>query len=403
MSGKPKSMNRKEYLLLAILALIQFSHIIDFMIIMPLGKQFIEAFDISPRQFSFIVSAYAFTAFFAGLISAMFIDRHDRKKVLLILYVGFTAGTLACAAAPSYLVLLLARGLTGAFGGTLAALILSIVADLFPMERRGRAMGIIMTAFSAASVAGVPAGIFLAAAFSWHAPFLVIGLLCFVNIFVIYFALPPLRQHLESGQAPMSPLLALGAVLTNRNQLRALLFTLVLMLGHFSIIPFIAPYMQLNIGFKDHEVAYIYTLGGLTTVFSLPLFGRLADTRGNIPIFIISSTLALFSIFAITHLPPVSMALALCVTSSFFIVASGRNVPAVALVASVVRPENRGSFMSVRGSINEMALALSSLIAGLIVTQNPDGTLVNYPLVGYFAIGMSILAIFLATRLRMVA
>ncbi len=395
-------MSRKEKILLFILAIIQFSHIIDFMIIMPLGKQFMKSFDIGPQQFSLIVSVYAFSAFFAGLFSAMFIDRFDRKKALLLLYIGFGIGTLACAVSPTYLVLLMARGLTGAFGGTLAALVLAIVGDVVPLKRRARAMGVVMTAFSAASVVGVPAGIFLAAAFSWHAPFLAIGTLAILTTFLIIFFLPPIRGHLETGLVTTNPLQALGNVLRNANQQRALGFTIILMLGHFTIIPFIAPYMQLNVGFSDQQVAYIYTIGGVLTVFLLPYFGRLADRYGHVRVFTIASFFALFSIFAITNLPPVPIALALVATSSFFVVASGRNVPATALVTSVVRPENRGSFMSVRGSVQEMALAIASLVAGLIVTQQPDGTLGNYPMVGMLAIIMSIAAMALAPRLKIV-
>lgn len=395
-------MTRKEKLLLLVLAVIQFSHIIDFMIIMPLGKQFMKAFGIGPQQFSLIVSVYAFSAFLAGLLSAMVIDRFDRKQALLGLYIGFGLGTLACAFSPTFAVLLLARGLTGAFGGTLAALVLAIVGDVVPLERRARAMGVVMTAFSAASVVGVPAGIFLAASFSWHAPFLAIGAMAVVNTFLIIFALPPIRGHLETGQVQMDPLKALGNVLRNRNQQMALGFTVILMLGHFSIIPFIAPYMQLNVGFSDHQVAYIYTIGGVLTVFVLPYFGRLADRYGNVRVFTIASFFALFSILAITTLPPVPIALALVATSSFFVVASGRNVPATALVTSVVRPENRGSFMSVRGSVQEMALAIASLVAGLIVTQQPDGSLGNYPYVGMLAIIMSIIAMAVAPRLKIV-
>ena len=372
------------------------------MIIMPLGSQFMRIFDISPRQFSLIVSAYAGSAFVMGFFSAMFIDRFDRKQALFYTYIGFTVGTLACAIAPGYLIFLAARSITGAFGGILGALVLSIIGDTVPLKRRASAMGMVMTAFSVASVIGVPAGIFLAAQFSWRAPFLTVGVIAMMLSFGIYFFLPPLRKHLESGLVQRNPFRVMGNIFSDANQRLALFFTVILMLGHFSIIPFIAPYMQLNIGFSDYEVTYIYFIGGMLTVFLLPFFGRLADRHGHAKVFTIASLFALLSIFAITNLPVVSIALALCATSSFFVVASGRNVPAMTMVTSVVRPESRGSFMSVRSSVQEMALALSSLVAGLIITENGDGSLSNYQYVGYIAMAMSLVAVAVAWRLKLV-
>ncbi|MCO6478570.1 MAG: MFS transporter [Phaeodactylibacter sp.] len=391
-----------EKLLLLILAVVQFTHILDFMIIMPLGSQFMRIFDISPRQFSLIVSAYAGSAFVMGLFSAMFIDRFGRKEALLLTYIGFTVGTVACAVAPDYYFFLAARSITGAFGGILGALVLSIIGDTIPLKRRASAMGTVMTAFSVASVIGVPAGIYLAAEFSWRAPFLTVAGIALALSFGIYFLLPPLRGHLEGGLVQRNPIRVMGNIFGDPNQRRALFFTVILMLGHFTIIPFIAPYMQLNIGFSDYQVTYIYLIGGVLTVFLLPFFGRLADRHGHARVFTFSSLFALGSIFAITNLPAVSIGLALCATSSFFVVASGRNVPAMTMVTSVVRPESRGSFMSVRSSVQELALALSSVLAGLIITENGDGSLANYQYVGYIAIVMSLVAVAVAWRLKLV-
>lgn len=396
---------KKETLLLFALALVQFTHIVDFMIIMPLGKQFMELFAITPGQFSMIVSSYAVSAFLMGLASAVYIDRIDRKKGLLLIYLGFILGTFACSIASNYWFFLAARSLTGAFGGVLAALIFAIIGDAIPYERRSSATGIVMTAFSAASVAGVPAGLFLAATFGWRATFIVIGIIALLVFAVLYRNLPTMRGHIslpEDGGQPNSGLRVYGQVLKDKNQLLALLFTVLLMLGHFSIIPFIAPYMQFNIGFSDYEVTYIYAIGGILTAVLLPVFGKLADRHGNALIFTIASLFALASIFAITNLPPVSMTLALVATSSFFIVASGRSVPATTMVTSVVNPENRGSFMSIRSSLNQLALALASATAGLIVVEQ-DGKLLHYPVVGYFAISMSLLAIGLAWRLKTIS
>ncbi|MCH2193280.1 MAG: MFS transporter [Kordia sp.] len=368
-----------------------------------MGSQFMSIFNITPKQFSLIVSTYAFSAAFFGLISAMFIDRFDRKTALLFNYIGFTIGTLACSFAPDYYTLLAARCITGAFGGVLAALVLAIVGDVIPFERRGMAMGIVMTAFSVASVVGVPVGIYLAALYGWTVPFLAVGIISAIVTVVMFFTLPQMRGHLTNSMERTNPFRNILNIFLNPNQAKALLFSISLMFGHFMIIPFIAPYMQLNVGFTDFEVTYVYAVGGTLTVFLLPLAGKLADRFGHLKIFTWSSILALGSIYAITTLPVVAVWVGICVTSTYFVVSSGRNVPATTLITSVVKTENRGSFMSVRSSINELALALSSFIAGSIITENTDGSLNNFLYVGLLAMLMSVVAIFVGRMLKTVS
>lgn len=392
-----------ELRLLLILALIQFTHILDFMIIMPLGAKFMEIFTISPKQFSFIVACYSMAAFVGSFTSAFFIDKFDRKKALLLLYAGFTLGTIACSFAPSYPILLLARMLTGAFGGVLGALIFSIIGDAIPLSRRGRAMSIVMNGFSAASVLGVPIGIYLAALLGWNVPFLAIGILSIFISVAIFLVVPNMSKHLTDRKTPHRPMQAISSIISDKNQLNALLFNVILMLGHFTIIPFIAPYMELNIGFSQTQVPLIYLFGGLFTVVVLPLFGWLSDKYGHINVFTIVSLGAACSIFAITNLPVVSIPIALAVTSTFFIAASGRNIPALTLITSVVKPENRGSFMSIRSSINEASLALSTLLSGAIIAEDANGALLHYPVVGYVAIAMSLLAILAAQRIKSIS
>lgn len=394
--------SRTEYLLILTLAIVQFTHIVDFMIIMPLGKQFMNEFEINPRQFSMIVSSYAFSAAVMGVFSAMLVDRFDRKKALFALYIGFTIGTWLCAVVPDYPTFLLARCLTGAFGGVLVGLVLAIIGDQFNYERRATATGFVMTAFSLASVVGVPAGLFLASHFGSRAPFFTVGIIAMGILVLIWWAIPPLRKHLEEGEVERNPVKIWSNILTDSNQLLALAFTVILMLGHFTIIPFIAPYMQFNIGFSDNEVALIYLIGGSLTAVLLPVVGSIADRVGNARVFTVASSLAIFSIFAITNLPPVSLTVALLATSSFFIVASGRSVPATTMVTSVVKPESRASFMSVRTSVNNMALGLASAISGFLIIERPDGTLGHFEQAGYVAIFMSLAAIVFAWRLRVV-
>ena len=373
------------------------------MIIMPLGKEFMELFQINPTQFSLIVSVYSFSAGVVSFIGASMLDRFDRKKALLYLYIGFTLGTWACAFAPTYATFLLARVVSGGFGGILTAVVLSIIGDVIPFQRRAQATSYVMMAFSVSSVIGVPLGIWIATNFGWRWAFHGIAGISAVFILLITFYLPSMTQHLVQEYRTKNPFKAFWKIIRSSNERSALIFSMAVIFGHFSIIPFLTPYMQLNIGLTDDQVTYMYFIGGVSTVFALPLVGRLSDRYGNQKIFILGSLFAICSIYTITNLPLVSLALALTATTSYFIASSSRNVPTVTLVTSVVTPENRGSFMSIRTSVNQFSMGLSAFIAGNIIIRMPDGSLSNYPIVGYFAIGMTLLSLFLVSRLRVVS
>ncbi|MTI23303.1 MFS transporter [Fulvivirga sp. RKSG066] len=396
----------KERILLLILSAALFTHIMDFMIVMPLGPQLMRLFDISPQQFSFLVSSYSFTAGGSGFIAAFFIDRFDRKSTLAFVYIGFTLGTLACAFAPTYEILLITRCTAGAFGGILGALVLSIVSDAIPLERRAAGIGFVMASFSAASVFGVPFGLYLATLFSWHAPFLFLGGLGVVISVLVFIFIPSMRAHIASEADKPSPLEIIKRIFGRRNPLMGLLFTSILMLGHFTIIPFIAPYMVGNVGFTEQELTYIYLVGGGLTIFSSPMVGRFADSHGRLKIFTIFGILVMVPLLAITHLPPIPLWQALVVSGIFFIFANGRIVPSTTMVTSVIKPENRGSFMSIRSSIQQISSGLAAMLGGFIISEKPSTVtenakaLVGYEYVGYIAIAFSIGAIFVARLLR---
>ncbi|ELR69253.1 sugar transport protein [Fulvivirga imtechensis AK7] len=377
----------------------------DFMIIMPLGPQLMRLFDITPQQFSLLVSSYTFTAGGSGFLAAFFIDKFDRKASLTFVYIGFTIGTLACAFAPTYEILLITRSMAGAFGGVLGALILSIVSDAIPLERRAAGIGFVMASFSAASVFGVPFGLYLATLFSWHAPFLFLGGLGVVINALIIAYVPSIKGHLTEAKS-QAPLKMLKAIFTRRNPLMGLLFTSMLMFGHFTIIPFIAPYMVGNVGFTEQELTYIYLVGGGLTIFSSPMVGRFADKYGRLKIFTIFGVLVMLPILIITNLPPIPLWTALIVTGIFFIMANGRMVPSTTMVTSVIKPENRGSFMSIRSSVQQMSSGLAALVAGMVISETPSTVtedakaLLHYEYVGYIAIMFSIVAIIIARQLK---
>jgi predicted MFS family arabinose efflux permease len=394
-------MNKNDRLLLFALAAVQFTHIMDFMIMMPLGPQLMRIFEINPQQFGFLVSAYTISAGIVGFFGAFFIDRFDRKKALLFVYSGFIIGTFACGVSPSYHFLLSARILTGAFGGVSGALILSIIGDTIPLERRASAMGVVMAAFSVASVFGVPFGLFMANEFSWHAPFLFIGIVGAVVVGLITIALPSLNKHLQSKQDRLAPVEILSDIFKDRNQKQALLLMVFLMFGQFSIIPFISPYMVANVGFSEHDLTYIYLFGGLLTIFTSPMVGKAADKYGKHRIFTIFVLISLIPIIGITNMPIAPVALVLVITTLFFICAGGRMIPAMALITSTVPPKSRGSFMSINSSVQQLSSGLAAFIAGAIVTKDSStGQLQNYSIVGAIAVCASLLCIFLAKKVQ---
>ncbi len=396
-------MTQKEKLLLFILACINFTHIIDFMIMMPLGPQLMKIFDISPRQFGFVVSAYGLSAGISGFLSAFFVDNYDRKKIVLFAYTGFVLGTLACAVAPTYEILILGRVIAGVFGGLIGAQVLSIVADTFEYERRATAMGFITTAFSLASVVGIPAGLYLANHFGWHSPFLVLGGLGVLVIFLIYRYVPTLDKHLKNRQSKERPFAVITDITRNPNQLRALCLSTIIMLGHFSIIPYISPTLVANVGFSQDNIFLIYFVGGLLTIFSAPMVGKLADRKGKYPVFVIFALLSMIPIFLITNMFSGVLWGVLFISGIFFVFSNGRLIPTQAIVSNVVSSRQRGSFMAINSSVQLFAQAIATNIGGFIIHKTPSGYLENYPYVGYFSMIMIFISIFIAKTVKPIA
>ena len=394
------SLSKEEKLLLLILGCIQFSHIMDFMIMMPLGEVFMDYFDITPAQFSILVASYTFSAAICVFVGAFFIDKVDRKSALLVCYTGFVAGTMACAASPTFYFLLGARMVTGAFGGILSALVLSIIGDVFPFERRGKPMGVLMAAFSVASVLGVPFGYYLAIKLNWHAPFLFLSLFGTALVYFIFLKIPSLTGHITADSGS-SPLKVITEIVSDKNKLRALFFMMLLMVGQFTIIPFIAPYMERNVGFSQEHITYIYLIGGFLTIFTAPWVGRMSDKHGKPKVFTWFAIAAILPLVVITNLPRVPVFAALMATSAFFIVASGRIIPAMTMITSVVKPRQRGSFMSINAAVQQFSSGLAAFVSGLIVVEShPGGPLENYTFVGLLAVGATIGSIYIGRKLK---
>jgi predicted MFS family arabinose efflux permease len=381
----------REWAIIFVLAAVQFTHSMDFIIMMPLGPQCREELGISPQQFARMVAAYGYSAALGSLLAAWFIDRFDRKTAMLILYAGFSAGTLLCAVAPGYWSLVLARAVAGAFGGVVAALILVIIGDAFPEERRGQATGMVMTAFSVASIAGLPAGILIGNRLGVRFPFGILGALSCAIWLLAYLVLPSLRGHFGKARDSVAQT---WTVLTQPAHLRAYAFMVMLVMGTFTIAPHFSDYLVHNVGLDKDALGYIYFCGGLLTFVTLPIIGRCADRFGKRPIFRIMAVCTLLTVLAITNLPAMALVPLLGVTTLYWIFTSGRWVPAMAMITSSALPHYRGSFMSINAAVQQLAIALAAEVAGMVVRVGTVDHLTGYAtagIIGACATGISLI------------
>ncbi|MES2974221.1 MAG: MFS transporter [Pseudomonadota bacterium] len=391
---------RRELWLLITLAGIQFTHILDFMIMMPLGPQFTALFSITDAQFGLLVSAYTLAAGASGLVASTYIDRFGRKRLLLVLYVLFGLATLACGLAPTYGSLMAARIAAGIFGGVMSALSQTIVGDVIPFERRGRAMGIVMTSFSVSTVAGVPLGLFIAAHLGWHASFIGIALLCAVFAVFAALTLPALTAHLHVKDRP-STFAGIAGVLADRNHQKAFVFTALTMFAAFTIIPYITIYMQANAGLRADQVPWVYLCGGAGTLVSARLLGRMTDSRGKVPTYRMLGIGMLVPLFAMTLIHNVPVWVILAVSTLFFMSSSGRMIPGMAIVTSAANPRLRGTFMTLNASVQSAAMGLAAFVGGLIISRDANGLVQDYWVAAAAGACASLLAVWMAGRLTL--
>ena len=392
-------MTWQERKILLLLGAVQFTHILDFMIMMPLGSFLMPHFAISPGYFSVIVAAYPVTAFVAGLIAAFHVDRYDRKKVLMTAYAGFLIGTLSCGIAPNAGLLLASRVATGLFGGLIGAQVLSIVADLFPYEKRGRAMGAVYMAFAVASIVGVPFSLYLAGHFNWHAPFLFIGALGWLLMPLISSQMPSVDLHVDQGAETPGILETVGGIFKNRNQLNALMLTAMLVFGHFLLIPFINPYMEFNKGFTKAQTPLIYMTGGVCSMLASFSVGRIADGYGKFRVFVVAVLFSLIPILLITDLPDWPLTAVLALFGFWFAASTSRLIPVQAMVSTVAEGANRGRFMSFQTSFQQLSAGLASLVSGVLVSKSPEGRILHYDRVGWLSAAVVSLTLILGHRL----
>jgi len=392
--------SRDESFFLLTLAGIQFSHILDFMIMMPLGPILMRTLAIGTHEFGLLVAAYSFSAALSGLLAATFVDRFERKRVLLSCLVLFSLATLACGLAPDYATLIVARGLAGVFGGIMGALVHTMIADAIPFARRAKASGIVASAFSISTIAGVPLSLWLANHLGWRSPFLLIAAVSLVFIVIGLRFLPELRHHLR-GEKGGHLLSASFAVLGEGNHLRALLFSALIIFSGFTVIPYITVYAVGNVGIPLQDIPIVYLVGGFATFVSARLIGQWADRHGKVEVYRRVAWLSMLPILALTHAGKVPLWGWLICSTSFFVLISGRMIPAMAIIASAAQPKLRGTFMSLNGTVQSLAMGLATTLAGFLITLDGDGGIAGYPLVGYVAVAANLLAMWFAGRIVM--
>jgi predicted MFS family arabinose efflux permease len=390
---KPK-ITRAEWGLLLLLAAVQFTNVLDFVIVMPLAPAVKAGLGITSEKFGHIVAAYGFGSFAGSLLAAKFLERFGRKTVLLAVYFGFTVSTLLCGLTPNYVLLVACRALAGVFGGVVGVTVFAVIGDVFADYRRGTATGVVMSSFAVATIVGVPLGLGIAETFGTLTPFIALAAVSGLVWVAAAVVMPALPGHPERKTS------SLVALATEPTHVVAYLFTIALVLGSFTVVPYIADSMVANAGQDPANVKYVYLVAGLFTFVSMNVIGRLSDKYGKKVMFRVMGALAIVAALAITNLPVVSVWVAGLVATVFMVTTSGRMVPGQALITASAAPHARGGFLSLNGAVQAMGMGLASLIGGALIGQQADGRLDGYPLVGLVSAASAVVSLVLVGLLR---
>lgn len=385
------SFTRYEIFVIALIAFLQFTIILDFMILSPLGAMLIQELHVTTAQFGVVVSGYAISAGLSGLLAAGFADRFDRKHLLLFFYAGFVIGTLLCALATSYQFLLMARVVTGCFGGVISAVSMAIIADLFPLHRRGRVMGFVGTAFAGAQVLGLPLGLWLANHFGWHSGFLFIVVVSTIVGVVIVLRLKPIDAHLGVGEK-RHPFQHLWLTALNRKYMIGFAATILLTTGGFMLMPFGSTFSVNNLGLTFEQLPMIYLITGICSMVAGPLLGRLSDSVGKYRMLVIASVVGTALVIFYTRLGVTPLWEVILLNIILFSCISARMVSAGALTSGMPQLTDRGAYMAISSSLQQLSGGVAAWVAGQIVVQTPSGALVHYPELGWIVGGSMLLS-----------
>jgi predicted MFS family arabinose efflux permease len=389
---KTRTFTPYESFIIAILTIVQFTIILDFMVLSPLGAILMPTLKISTTQFGMVVSAYAFSAGASGLLAAGFADRFDRKKMLIFFYVGFIFGTLLCALATNYTFLLVARIVTGIFGGVMGSISFAIVTDLFKLEVRGRVMGYLQMAFASSQVLGLPLGFYLATIWGWHIPFfLIVGVSVLVLIIVIA-KMKPVNAHVVT-KSDKNPFLHLLKTVSKTDYLKAFAAMTLLATGGFMLMPFGSAFSVNNLGLSVKELPIIYMVTGIFSMIASPFIGKLSDVIGKFKVFFAGSIITIILVVIYCNLEVTPLWIVTLISVIMFIGISSRMISSSALISAIPAPADRGAFMGVNSSVQQISGGIATFIAGLIVYERPDHSLGNYAMLGYAVVGSTIITI----------
>ncbi len=380
------------------LAITMFTVVLDFMVMSPLGDILMKSLDIKPAHFGLAVSAYAFSAGISGLLTAGFADRYDRKKLLLFFYTGFIAGTLLCGIANTYPLLVGARIITGLFGGVIGSISMAIVADLFDLQHRGRVMGFMQMGFGASQVLGIPIGLYLANFWGWHAPFLWVGIMAIIVAILIAVKLKPLTKHL-AVQQDKSALKHLLHTLSKKDYRIGFSATALLSIGGFMMMPFGSAFAINNLHITQHQLPLLFMVAGLSTLIIMPLVGKLSDKVDKFKIFVAASIWMAVVVVIYTNLSVTPLWLVMVFNVLMMCGIMSRMVPSSALITAVPVLQDRGAFMSINSSLQQIAGGVAAAFAGIIVIQKDKfSPLEHYNTLGYIIVGISAVSAFLLYR-----
>lgn len=387
--------------LIVVLSLLQFSIVLDFMIIAPLGDLLMKTLNVNPSQFSLIVSSYAFSGAVSGILTAGFADKFDRKKILVFFYSGFIMGTFLCGIANSFWMLLVARIITGIFGGVIGSISFAIVADMFEPQQRGRTMSFIQMAFAASQILGIPLGIILANNFGWHSTFLMIVLLAVIVYLAIVAKLKPINKHLKI-KSNKNPLLHLWHTISNKKYQTGFLAMVFLSIGGFMLMPFTSSFLIHNVGITQEQLPIIFMLIGACSLVVMPFIGKLSDKIDKFKIYAGSSLLATLMILIYTHLSVVPIWEVTIIYVLVMVGIMGRMIPAQSLNTIIPESVDRGAYMSVTEALKQIAGGVGAVIAGLVVKQSTNSSpLMHFDTLGYLITGINLVSIVLVYRINL--
>ena len=384
--------------IIALLALLQFTIVLDFMILSPLGDLLMKSLLLTPSQFGSVVSVYAFSAGISGFLTAGFADKFDRKKLLLFFYTGFIIGTVFCGLANTYHMLLIARMVTGIFGGVVASILMAIITDLFHLNQRGRVMGFVQMAFAGSQILGIPVGLVLANAWGWHSTFFMVAGLALLICIAIVWKLKPITGHLQLQQ-DRNAIQHLWQTIRKKDYRTGFLAIAVMSMGGFMIMPFTSPFLVNNVLITQEQLPVVFFFTGIATIIIMPFIGKLSDRIDKFKVFAMGSFIAIILILVYTNLTPVPVSIVIVINVVLFMGLMSRMVPATALNSAIPDPHDRGAYMSVSSSLQQMAGAFAAMFAGLIVVQpTTTSPLENFDILGFVMVGVMLLSLFLLNR-----